>query len=511
MGEGEGWLDDDPDAILAQFDMMLTGLFTLQEEYLAYCRRKGLNPATALPSLAPLGNALSSVTDEWRAASIPAADPVPLLPAPSEAVGQKRAPKSKDGRLFSEHAKQFLDLRSKGFDLKKRNEVPDAKAGQRFIKTSLPNFQGTVRLFLSAHGDIPVENIDETLVLDFFSLLDRVPVIHGKSGTDKRSIRTAIEEADREQRNATERRRAEMLRDGMSPGEIEDCLDTLRIPRLRTNTCKRHMDTMDQILGYAVFEGLRPDNPARQVKWTHKDIARRLANEEEADRLPWGDRLPKLLGSPIYRQPLAEPGDPLFWAPLVALFAGFRLEETLQLGTDDFDTDEGVPVICVQLSGGLQSLKSKAAKRSIPIHDTLLDLGLLKLVELRRAANQKRLFTYLERGQAKGTFGEIFSKRFTTYRKRCGIYDRARDFHSLRKDFQTRLTRAEVPYHSRKLLMGHELSDVTHKHYYPEGDTIEMMRDYINRIEADCSRILRPFDPVSDTNVLQLSAIAKQA
>ncbi|TJZ86068.1 tyrosine-type recombinase/integrase [Paracoccus hibiscisoli] len=168
-------------------------------------------------------------------------------------------------------------------------------------------------------------------------------------------------------------------------------------------------------------------------------------------------------------------------------------------------------MINVLITGSSQSRKPKAAKRGIPIPDALLDLGLLKLVRLRRAANQKRLFTYLDRGQAKGTFSEIFSKRFTHYRRRCDIYDRARDFHSLRKGFQTKLTRAEVPYYSRKLLMGHELTDVTHKHYYPEGDTIEMMRDYINRIDVDCSQILRPFDTVSDTNVHRLSVIEKHA
>ena len=348
------------------------------------------------------------------------------------------------------------------------------------------------------------------MLADFFSLLDRIPATHGKSSKDRRPVRKVIEESDREQRNAIERRKAEMQRDGLSPGEIEESLDALRIPRLRTNTCKRHMDTMDQILGFAQFEGVRPDNPVKQVKWTHKEISRRLANEEDADRLPWGDRLPGLLNSPIYQTPLKEPGDPLFWAPLLGLFAGFRMEEVLQLGTDDFDTVEGVPVIKVMITGSMQSRKSKAAKRGIPIHDTLLHLGILELVQVRRAANHGRLFTYLERGQAKGTFGEIFSKRFTHYRKRCDIYDRARDFHSLRKDFQTKLTRAEVPYHSRKLLMGHDLSDITHKHYYPEGDTIEMMRDYINRIDVDCARILRPFSTFTETNVHRLSAFGTQ-
>ncbi|KUF11348.1 hypothetical protein AVJ23_06140 [Pseudoponticoccus marisrubri] len=510
MADREGWWHEDPDEIVAQFDMMLVGLFALQEEYLRYCVRKNLDPAAALPSLAGLGKTLSSVTTDIQASA-----PIEARPEEPErsrgdivdANNASRRRKSKDGRRFSEHARRFLDLRSEGYDLKRRHETPDAGSGGRFTKTSRGNFEGTVRLFLEAHGDIFVENIDEDLLVDFFSLLDRIPANHGKSSKDRRPIRQVIEETDREERNTIARRKAEMERDRLSAAEIEEILDTLHVDRLRTNTCKRHMDAMDQIMAFAQFEGLRTDNPVKPVKWTSKEIKRRLAHEEDRDRLPWGDRLPGLLSSPIYRAPLEEPGDPVFWAPLLGLFAGFRMEEALQLRTDDFDTIEGVPVVKVQIVGRIQGRKSKAAKRDVPIHRTLLDLGILQLVELRQASNQTRLFPHLERGQTKKNFTEVFSKRFTNYRKRCGIYDPVRDFHSLRKDFQTKLTRAGVPYHSRKLLIGHELSDVTHKHYYPEGDTIEMMLDFVNRIDVDCSRILRPFGSPDEANVHRLSAI----
>ena len=342
MAEREGWWHEDPDEIVEQFDMMLTGLFTVQEEYLRYCVRKGLDPAAALPSLAGLGKTLSSVTSAVQASAAAAVEAEE--PGRSrgggivEANNAPRRRKSKDGRRFSDHARRFLDLRSEGYDLKRRHETPDTGSGGRFTRTSRGNFEGTVRLFLEAHGDIFVENIDENLLQNFFSLLDRIPSNHGKSSKDRRPIRQVIEETDREERNTIARRKAEMERDRLSTAEIEEILDTLHVDRLRTNTCKRHMDAMDQIMAFAQFEGLRTDNPVKQVKWTSKEIKRRLAHEEDRDRLPWGDRLPELLSSPIFRTPLEEPGDPGFWAPLLGLFAGFRMEEALQLRTDDFDT-----------------------------------------------------------------------------------------------------------------------------------------------------------------------------
>lgn len=129
--------------------MMLTGLFTVQEEYLRYCVRKGLDPAAALPSLAGLGKTLSSVTSDVQASAAAEIGEKEPERSRGEIVDANKAPrrrKSKDGRRFSDHARRFLDLRSEGYDLKRRHETPDTRSGGRFTKTSRGNFEGTVRL-----------------------------------------------------------------------------------------------------------------------------------------------------------------------------------------------------------------------------------------------------------------------------------------------------------------------------------------------------------------------------
>ncbi len=213
--------------------------------------------------------------------------------------------------------------------------------------------------------------------------------------------------------------------------------------------------------------------------------------DRQADGL--GDDIHKLLASPIYREPLDEPGEPLFWAPLLALFAGLRMEEALQLRSDDFATETNVAYIRIQIADENQRLKSGAAQRRVPVHRTLLDLGLLQLVELRRTSGQGRIFTHLERGRSKGKLGENFSKRFTHYRKRNAIYEAAKDFHGLRTDFHTRLAYANVPVHARRSLMGHENTDITHKHYFRVGDPLPALKEFVDRIDIDCSAVRRPF------------------
>jgi hypothetical protein len=62
-----------------------------------------------------------------------------------------------------------------------------------------------------------------------------------------------------------------------------------------------------------------------------------------------------------------DPGDPLFWAPLIAEFQGLRMEEVLQLGPDDVDEEARSLVLRVRITNTFQRLKSRNARRSVPV------------------------------------------------------------------------------------------------------------------------------------------------
>ena len=65
----------------------------------------------------------------------------------------------------------------------------------------------------------------------------------------------------------------------------------------------------------------------------------------------WTDHLPALFRTPIYQDKLADPGDPLFWPPLIALHVGLRSEEILQLSPDDIQTRDAIGLSPVSSSG----------------------------------------------------------------------------------------------------------------------------------------------------------------
>ena len=224
-------------------------------------------------------------------------------------------------------------------------------------------------------------------------------------------------------------------------------------------------------------------------------------------RLAWGDKLKDLLGTSAFVSDFADEVHAVFWPTLIAAHAGLRMEEVLQLKTCDIDTVDSIPVFRIQ-SGEGQHLKSEAAKRIIPIHQNLIDLGLLIMVQEQRDRGQEWLFPNIERCAAKGRLSGTFTKVFTHYRIKEGVYDPRRDFHSLRTNFNVILKRQECPLDIRKRLIGHEMNDVTEEHYDPEGAPIAEFNEWVQMIDIDVSHIWSKWRPSAPAigNVVSLQA-----
>jgi hypothetical protein len=295
LADDRGWWQDDPDEIVEQFDWMLVGLMALQEEYVRYCARKKLDPASALPSIARLAVGLGEVaaatgiaattSGPAPAAAAPAAEAALTLAAPApeseparitppaDAAAALTAPatpvtsqglEALDPTPISALALRYLDLRSAGYMLERKKEQPHAKSEVSFRANSRRNIEATVGLFIDLVGDLAVTDLQDHHCADFVRLLERIPAKHGKSAKDRRPVRTVIEQSDLEEAQKIEKIRACKRREGRSPGEIEDAIAEARIERLRTNTCLRHMRDFSRILDFAVFDGLRRDNPMKE-------------------------------------------------------------------------------------------------------------------------------------------------------------------------------------------------------------------------------------------------------
>jgi hypothetical protein len=154
-------------------------------------------------------------------------------------------------------------------------------------------------------------------------------------------------------------------------------------------------------------------------------------------------------------------------------------------------TVDGIPCFVLQRGVG-QSLKSFAARRTVPVHPNLIALGLLELVELRHRQGEPRLFPWLERSAAKKTFTETFSKKFTTYREKHKVYRKGLDFHAFRTTFNQGLVRVRCLDSVRRYLLGHAEHDVGIRHYTPEGFATSELLEQVSAITYDVSMVRRP-------------------
>lgn len=99
-----------------------------------------------------------------------------------------------------------------------------------------------------------------------------------------------------------------------------------------------------------------------------------------------------------------------FWAPLIAAYSGARQTEISQLYVSDIVLVDNIWVFNINEIGEGKKIKNANAKRLIPVHSVLLELGLLKYVKSLKIKGRDRLFPELNLG-VKG-WGHEISKWF---------------------------------------------------------------------------------------------------
>ena len=112
---------------------------------------------------------------------------------------------------------------------------------------------------------------------------------------------------------------------------------------------------------------------------------------------------------------------------------------------DDVTGREGVDLILVRPDDeGRKRLKSRAARRMVPVHPTLKKLGLLVFVERQRAAGHKVLFPKLKVDR-RGYYSDGYQKWFARLLKKANAKAPRTTFHSTRHNFRDQLREIEAP------------------------------------------------------------------
>jgi integrase len=172
-------------------------------------------------------------------------------------------------------------------------------------------------------------------------------------------------------------------------------------------------------------------------------------------------------------------------ADLIALgwYTGARIEELCRLNKASLITVDGIRCFDFPKS------KSKASKRVVPIHPSLL----LTIDQLSKDSTD----TFLIPTSSHDHYGKrshAISKAFGRLRTAAG-FSKLHVFHSFRHTVVTELIRADVPDSLAKELVGHETGSVTHD-VYSKGASAAQKLAAISKLAS-----LKTELPIDDTNV----------
>jgi integrase len=182
----------------------------------------------------------------------------------------------------------------------------------------------------------------------------------------------------------------------------------------------------------------------------------RKAHEERSPFTP--EDLHKIFHSEGYQQD-AFKHSYMFWLPLLALYSGCRLNEICQLHLADIRQDaQGVWVFDIN-DQGEKKLKNNTARRLVPIHDDLINIGLLDRVTTLQAQGSEVLFPELPAGR--DGRGKNASRWFAGYRSKCRIEAPPRDktMHSFRHTFADTFKQMDANMKHVSQILGHSTGD----------------------------------------------------
>ncbi len=226
-------------------------------------------------------------------------------------------------------------------------------------------------------------------------------------------------------------------------------------------TAKDFFDNAKALLNYAADrqDWLLSGNPWK----AHSVIVKKSRKRQD---IP-ADVLFSLFDSPLFRsytlpQSTQAGADAAYWVPLLGLYTGARQSELCQLRIEDITTIPGMGISLSILAdlgddeeGSAETTtKGETARRRVPIHRELLELGFEDYLADMKDAGNTLLFPSVKypKGQPSGT---SFTVWFSAYRKSQGVTKRYQDFHAFRHTSRTRLTDASVEGMISSTLMGH--------------------------------------------------------
>lgn len=127
-------------------------------------------------------------------------------------------------------------------------------------------------------------------------------------------------------------------------------------------------------------------------------------------------------------------------------------------------------------------LKTSNAKRKIPLHKKLIELGLIAYRDNIAASGTPRLFPQLNKTDKSPKYGKQVGKSFSKLLKKKGISG-IKSFHSLRHSFSNFFKKKNMHTDMFRQVFGHEQSSLTARQYGERFTPKEIYAELISKLD----------------------------
>ena len=256
-------------------------------------------------------------------------------------------------------------------------------------------------------------------------------------------------------------------------------------PKISKSTIKKYIVRVSEFFKYCYDSDYIDKNPAidLQISINQDDVTNKNPYED-SDVNALLDIVSKIRSNGDTKSQRISK-DELFFVTHIAAYSGMRLNEIIQLNTDDIV--EKYNIVCFNLNtkidvktGKSKTLKTRNSARIVPIHSKLSSIGLFEFIEskkklVKQSGKAVRLFNCDNKD-----FSEYFRKKINTQVIKDG--DKTRTFHSFRHTFINKLIQSGQRVEHIAALVGHEQQYKITMNTYGEPVTPKILKDLVEEI-----------------------------
>lgn len=274
----------------------------------------------------------------------------------------------------------------------------------------------TLRMLLTACGDIPVSHIDHQLICKAWDFIQWAPPDAHKLPADH----------------------------GKSCDELIDLGRRFGAKPPSESTMDKHQRLLVTFFKKLESTGAIRLSPMAGFGKRRKDLTR---SSDKVERFFDTNDLRRIFDPTTYLN-WARKYPHRWWCPILALYTGARINELAQLKLIDIAEEAGHWSISIQPTEdqdlgrsrqrSRQCVKGASAIRTIPLHPRLLEAGFLEFVDDMRRCGHPRLFPHLsagvngKTGETNARYSQAVLNQFSTYLKSLN-FPKGIGFHAFRR------------------------------------------------------------------------------